>query len=213
MKKVFVCVFIVLLACLTSCGVQYPSASSFQDVLSEKLKSLEGMYQSSDDGIFVQQIIETDGNKEDIYIKLLEFLTRTYNDANEVIQVKEKEQGLIVCKGCHKFNVKDFLYGSAIDETPWHIYKAEVKDGKVRVTITLNEMNWYRPASSVLYLGSDSGSYSILDCPPYRNYENNDEHVRKGYVFYYAVSNILNLMKTTKEYLNKTPAYNVDDNW
>jgi hypothetical protein len=198
----------------TSCGI-FKSAANFQDELAQKMATIEGKYQISNDGVYIQKVIETSGTKDDIYVRLLEFLTRTYNDANEVVQVKEKEEGLIVCKGCHRFNVNDFLYGSAIEETAWHIYKAEVKDGRVRVTITLDEMDWYRPASAAggVYISSAKGTYSILECPPIKRYDNKEEHVRKGYVFYYAVSNLVALMQATEEALSNAPAYKVDDNW
>ena len=106
------------------------------------------------------------------------------------------------------------LYGSAIEETAWHIYKAEIKDGRARITITLDQMDWYRPAmQAYTYMPAASGSYSILECPPYKNYENKDEHVRKGHVFYYAVSNLVGLMQATETALSEAPAYKVDDNW
>lgn len=201
------------LTCATSCGT-FKAASNFQSSLDLKMASINGKYQKSNDGVFIQKVIETTGTKDEIYVKLLEFLTRTYNDANEVVQVKEKEEGLIVCKGCHKFKVTDFLYGSAIEETAWHIYKAEIKDGRARITITLDQMDWYRPAmQAYTYMPAASGSYSILECPPYKNYENKDEHVRKGHVFYYAVSNLVGLMQATETALSEAPAYKVDDNW
>ena len=201
------------LTCATSCGT-FEAASNFQSSLDLKMATINGEYQKGNDGIYIQKFIETTGDKDELYVKLLEFLTRTYNDANEVVQVKEKEEGLIVCKGCHKFKVTDFLYGSAIEETAWHIYKAEIKDGRVRVTITLNEMDWYRPAMhAYTYIPATSGSYSILECPPYKTYDNKDEHVRKGHIFYYAVSNLVGLMQATETALQQAPAYKVDDNW
>jgi hypothetical protein len=205
----------LLVACvlITSCGA-FKAASNFQSSLDLKMASINGKYQSSSDGVYIQKVIETTGSKDDIYVKLLEFLTRTYNDANEVVQVKEKEEGLIVCKGCHKFNVNDFLYGSAIEETAWHIYKAEIKDGRVRVTITLDQMDWYRPAmAGAIYMPAANGTYSILECPPFKTIENKDEHVRKGHVLYYAVSNLIGLMQATENALSQAPAYKIDDNW
>ena len=188
-----------------------PPASNFQGALDEKLASIEGKYKVDDNGVIIQKIIDSQGNKDDIYVKLLEFLTRTYNDANEVIQVKEKEEGVIVCKGCYKFKVTDFLLGSSIEETAWHIYKAEIKDGKARVTITLDQMDFYSPPAG--NLSAESGSYSILDCPPVKSYQNQSFHVRKGHVFYYAVSNLINLMEATEKALSQDSSYKVDDNW
>lgn len=215
MKKFLV--LALVLCCLTSCGVafKFQPASSYEETLTTKLASIEGLYSSDKNGVYIQHVIEVNGSKDELYVKLLEFLTRTYNDANAVIQVKEKDQGLIVCKGCHKFHVNDFLYGSAIEETAWHVYKAEIKENKIRVTITLNEMDWYRPASYAagVSISSAKGTYSILECPPYKNWDDKDVHVRKGYVFYYAVGNIVNLMDATKNALKNAPSYDIDDNW
>lgn len=204
---------LLLVACMplfSSCGIM-GSLSKYQPALDAKMATINGKYQKSNTGIFVQEVIEVNGTKDDLYVKLLEFLTRTYNDANEVIQVKEKEEGLIVCKGCHRFNVNDFLLGSAIEETAWHIYKAEVKDGKVRVTITLDEMDYY--CAPTQYTSTQRGSYSILECPPYTTFKDTNLNVRRGYVFYYAVSNIVALMEATKDALSESPAYQVDNNW
>lgn len=216
MKKIL-CVVIAIITCatLTSCGSLFQSTASHQNELTTNLKSIEGLYDRDDNGVFIQQIIDVNGSKDELYVRLLEFLTRTYNDANEVIQVKEKEQGLIVCKGCHRFNVNNFLYGSAIKETAWHVYKAEIKENRVRITITLNEMEWYRPATAAggVYTSAAKGSYSILDCPPYKTWNNPSENTRKGFVFYYAVSNLINLMDSTKNALKNSPAYKVDNDW
>lgn len=200
---------------LTSCSVMFQSASSFEDDLTTKLLSIEGNYKHNDQNIYIQRIIEVNGSRDDLFIKLLEFLTRTYNDANEVIQVKDKEEGIIVCKGCHRFNVNDFLYGSAIEETAWHIFKAEVKDNKVRVTISLGNMDWYYPGSTSggVYLSPKKGSYSLFECPPFADIDNKNDHVRKGYVFYYAVSNAIDLMQSTEDTLIKQTVYDVDNDW
>lgn len=111
--------------------------------------------------------------------------------------------------------VVDFLYGSGIEETAWHIYKAEVKDGRARITITIDNMDWYSPASTAggVYISAKNGSYSILKCPPITSIDNKNEHVRYGHVFYYAVSNLVGLMEATEKALSETPAYKANDNW
>ena len=214
MKKLVISSVITIISgILTSCALLFPTAAN--ESLTVKLKSIEGCYSFYDDGVYIQEVIECKGSQEELYVKLLEFLTRTYNDASEVMQVKEKEQGLIICKGCYTFKVNDYLYGSDIEETAWHIYKAEIKDNKVRVTITLNEIDWYRPASTSgqYYTRSSKGSYSILDCPPYKTLDNQNEQVRKGYVFYYSVSNLIHIMDITKKALDNSPTYEDDSNW
>ncbi len=155
------------------------------------MATIRGQYQTDEEGVYAQKVFEVSGTKDDLYLKLLEFLNQTYNDASEVIQVKEKEDGLIICKGCHKFNVSEIMWGSAIEQTIWHVYKAEIKDNKVRVTITLDDVEWYRPASvGYMYIPSDKGRYSLFECPPYKTYKEEKENLRRGYVFYHAVSNI-----------------------
>lgn len=209
MKKYLLFLFTIVI--LSSCGVSKSVISS----LDAQMASLQGQYQVSDNGVYVQKVIEAKGTKDELYVQLLEFLTRTYNDANSVIQVREKENGLIVCKGCHKFHVNEILYGSAVEQTAWHIYKAEVKEGKVRVTITLDDISYYCPPSYIngVSISAKSGNYSILECPPFKKYDNKNDQVKQGYVFYHAVSNIVDLMNATEKALIDKPTYQVDENW
>jgi hypothetical protein len=56
-------------------------------------------------------------------------------------------------------------------------------------------------------------SYSILDCPPFKSYDDIVMQTRKGYIMYYSVANLLGLVDATEKALTEKPVYNTDDNW
>lgn len=216
MKKVlfFVLTVVLFQSCFTTSSLTVED----QQLMETKLASIKGEYHSDGRCVYVQKVIEVDGTKDEIYVKLLEYLTRAYNDANEVVQVKEKADGVIICKGCFKFYVKDISEGSSREETAWHIYKAEIKDRKLRVTLSIDEMESYYPGFYSSVPGSFSipasrDKYSILDCPPFKNYEDRIQQVRKGYILYHSVSKLLGIVDETKNALTKNPIYDKSDNW
>jgi len=72
-------------------------------------------------------VTEYKGLKKDyLYKKSLSFLAKTYNSANDVIQLKDPDTGQIICKGLGKFTTMGmpfyFNYTFIID----------IKDGKIR---------------------------------------------------------------------------------
>ena len=154
--------------------------------------------------------------KEDIYIKLLEFMTKSYNDAAEVIQVKDKEAGILVAKGCDRFYINEILQGSGRQETAWHIFKAEIKEGRVRLTISIeSNMESYYAGGYVgnTYLSPNKHEYSILTCYPIVNKEKDTDNYRSGYIFYYATQGIVNLITSAESALKDQSATSIDDNW
>ena len=79
--------------------------------------------------------------KEQLYIVLNHWFTATFNDANSVIKLNEKESGAIVAEGyineiaTHKGGMNSYI----ISITP--IIKVDIKDYKVRVSYTVQYYN------------------------------------------------------------------------
>lgn len=75
--------------------------------------------------------------KEQLYVLLNYWFTQTFNDANSVIKLNDKEGGVIIGQGylgdvaAHQGGVN----GYEVSVKP--IIKADIKNGKVRVTYTL----------------------------------------------------------------------------
>jgi hypothetical protein len=68
-------------------------------------------------------------NKTELYKRSLTWVARTYNSANDVIQLKDPDAGQIICRGMGKaafdFGIqRHFSYTMIID----------IKDGKIRTT-------------------------------------------------------------------------------
>lgn len=202
MRKIF------FLICLVCCSVA--SAYSQKATADDKLALIAGQWKQNGENIYVQKVIELDSlTKDVIYNKVLEFMTNTYKDANEVIQVKEKENGLLIGKGNSYFYVNDIFSGSGVKQTVWHIFKAEVKDNKVRITISIDRINWSVTASK--YISAKDDEYPIITCYPIAN--DDTKKKRSGYVFYYAVNNIIELLNACESFLIKKAELTIDDNW
>lgn len=180
----------------------------------ELILTIKDQWKQDNQTIFVQKIIELENYEKDaIYNKILEFLTNTYKDAAEVIQVKEKENGLIVGKGNSSFYVNQIFAGSAVKQTIWHIFKAEIKDNRVRITISIDTVNWSTEASRAggVYISAKNGEFPITACYPIG--VDDSRKKRSGYVFYYAVSDIINLANSCEQFLKSKSPVTANDNW
>jgi hypothetical protein len=198
--------------------------------LNDKFSRIEGQFVFTDTGVAVQKVVTADGTKDQLYDKVLEFLARTYKDSKEVIQVKEKDSGLIIGKGLYSFYIDDLVYyGTAVKNNIYHIIKTECKEGRVRVTITVDSVEEYRPPTKAIgsypaqpasttteeilklydeykaYVeasSSDIGSISEIDAPAYG-----------GYQVYYTIKDMLWILDAMEESLNKKSVLDTGDDW
>lgn len=85
-----------------------------------------------------EQVVDCPGQtKEQLYIKLNYWFVSTFNDAKSVIQLNDKEAGIIVAKS--------FLGGIAAHSGGMNAYvinispiiKVDIKDNKIRITYTI----------------------------------------------------------------------------
>lgn len=77
------------------------------------------------------EVVPAEGlSQSDIYLQAQAWFAKTFNDANSVIQVQDKEQGLLIGKGMSEENINNVL-------TPfWFTVKIEAKEGRYRYEIT-----------------------------------------------------------------------------
>ncbi|MEG0848408.1 MAG: DUF4468 domain-containing protein [Flavobacterium sp.] len=128
MKKILLCVFLI-------CN-SFVFAQSKKEMLAE----MDGKYNVDDNNnVTITKIIEIDGlKKEEIYPRVLAYFTYNYGNGESVIQVQEKENGLIIGKGIYdNVHVGYSIVTTEIDL--WHVIRVDIKDNKVRVFITLTE--------------------------------------------------------------------------
>lgn len=114
----------------------------FSQSKKEMLAEMDGKYNVDDNkNVTITKIIEIEGvKKEDIYLRVLSFFTYNYGNGESVIQIQDKEKGLIIGKGVYdNVHVGISLVSTEIDLS--HIIRVDVKEGKARIFITLTEYN------------------------------------------------------------------------
>lgn len=79
-----------------------------------------------------------DVDKGELYTRALSYFTYNYNSGDDVIQIKDKEKGLIIGKGIYSnVHTGGTLVISSFNVL--HILRIDIKNGKVRVIITIQE--------------------------------------------------------------------------
>jgi hypothetical protein len=208
MKKIFVLLSLVALSM---------SLCAQDEKVDGLLATISGKWSQEGSDFLVQNIIEVkDKTKDEIYNGILEFLTKSYRDANSVIQTKDKESGLIIGKGLSTFYVQEVFKGSAVKQSVPHIFKAEIKDGKVRLTLSSSTVEWHSPAYSTggMYIAAQDGEYPLTNCYPIILKKNKTDNRRSGYVFYKSINSLIDLSESSKTELLKIQSIEKsNDNW
>lgn len=107
MRNIFV--LLILSTILSSCMSLSPTPE--QEKALEEIKDFTGLA------------------KQDLYKKALTWVARTYNSANDVVQLKDPEAGQIICKGLGSVMV-DVFYGNGYFA---YTMILDIKDNKIRV--------------------------------------------------------------------------------
>lgn len=98
----------------------------------------DGLVLDKNNSLTYEQIVDCEGQtKDQLYIKLNYWFVSTFNDAKSVIQINDKEAGIIVGKG--------FLGSIAVHSGGMNAYtinispiiKVDIKDYKIRITYTV----------------------------------------------------------------------------
>lgn len=120
-------------------------------------------YKIDGDNIVVSKLVEgIDGSKEEIYKRVKSYFTRSYINANSVIQTDDREGGLIIGKGLYP-KVGSHSFGAWIMKA-YHILRIDIKDGRARIICSASTII---PNSSS-YPGNDY-EYKIVDHAPITN--------------------------------------------
>lgn len=216
MKRVVLAVTL-LLASLSSMYAQ----SSAEYSLFAMFMGISDQYIYTDDGVAVQKVISGVGTKEQLYDKVLHFLHRYYKDSTDVIQVNDKENGLIVANGYHSFYINEINFGNAVKHNIFPTIKAECKDERVRVTITIDYIDEFRKGSKGYNGAPDKPSTTDRVFIPdlYKSYKTIDDAQDRrfplfdGFQIYHCIQHMLYLTTEIDNAINKTTVLATDDNW
>ncbi len=86
---------------------------------------------------FVQVMDAPGKTAAQLYVLLNYWFTATFNDANSVIQLNDKEVGTIIAQGCISNVASHTGGGSSYVVSIKPIIKCDIKDDKVRITYTI----------------------------------------------------------------------------
>ena len=87
-----------------------------------------------DGKVFYQAIDTVDANKNEIYNRSKIWFVNTFNKARAVLQLDDKDSGIIMGKGATKFDAGNFVVGPIIMYLHYTI-NINIKDGKSRIQV------------------------------------------------------------------------------
>ncbi len=104
------------------------------------LNEIDGQWNLDDNGniTYIRVVDAPDLSKDEIYNRVLNYFVYNYGSGKSVIQTQDKELGRVVGKGLYD----DVHIGISLITTYincWHIVRVDVKEGKIRIILTLTE--------------------------------------------------------------------------
>lgn len=176
------------------------------------LKEIEGQWQLDDNKFLsYQTVVDVPGiTKDELFLRaenfFISYYNNSYKDAKDVIQTKDKEEGLIIGKAYWPdlywaISLNDHYYGA------YHYLRIDAKEGKARITVTVQEVT-----DNPVRL---SGKYFIpmKDFYPINNNVFSIEKNWQGKAFYQLHSNCKELIAIVTTALNKGLSKSDTKNW
>ena len=228
MKKIFILIsFCVISICVNA---QILRAEELENYAKEKYgekwvdaaANLGSQLQlDKNNALTFSQVIPVEGKtKEQLYVMLNYWFTSTFNDANSVINLNDKELGTIIAQG-YVGSIAQHAGGtSSYDVSIKPVIKCDIKEGKVRITYTV-------PFYSVVRMigGGWMSAVAGSKTPPTRSDENwtidkcfpfvaKDSHKKtssKAFVMAYAYSMVV--MDKIEEAIKNGLAGNESEDW
>lgn len=127
----------LLIILLTSVFASHGQSNEIKSLLAK----IEGQWKVDENkNLSYQKVVDMPGIGKDILFQRADnYFIYNYNSGKDVIQTKDKDQGLIIGKGLwSKFFSWDRFFGT-YDLSADHILRIDVKDEKVRVTLTVQK--------------------------------------------------------------------------
>ncbi len=163
------------------------------------------------------QVIPAEGKTRDqLYVLLNYWLTATFNDANSVIKLNDKELGTIIAQG-YVADIAQHAGGtSAYNVSIKPVIKCDIKDGKVRVTYTVPFYDVVRVIGGG-WLGSKTPptrsdeNWTLDSCFPFAKKDAHKKTSCKALVMAHAYSNVV--MDKIEECIKNGLSGNESEDW
>lgn len=167
---------------------------------------------------YVQVIPAPNKTKAQLYVLLNYWFTSTFNDANSVIKLNDKELGTIIAQG--------FVEGIAQHTGGMNSYyvnlkpiiKCDIKDNKVRITYTVPFYSVVKAVGGGI-LGAIGGTapdrsdenWTLDKCYPFTQDDSHKKTSSKALIMAHAYSNVI--MDKIEECIKNGMTGNEQDNW
>lgn len=166
------------------------------------------------------QVVECPGkSKEELYVLLNYWYTNTFNDANSVIKLNDKELGCIIGQG--------FIEGIAAHSGGMNTYyvnlkpiiKTDIKEGKVRITYSVTAYDIDKKAGGGFLGVAMTGrpgehvdeTWALEECFPFAEKDKHKKTSAKALVMAHAFSNVM--MDKIEEAVKNGVNGNEGDDW
>lgn len=167
------------------------------------------------------QVIEAPNKtKDQLYVMLNYWFTSTFNDANSVIKLNDKELGTIISQGFVGDIAQHAGGTSSYNVSIRPVIKCDIKDGKVRVTYTIPYYSVVRMIGGG-WLGALGGTantatrsdenWTLDQCFPFANKDSHKKTSCKALVMAHAYSNVV--MDKIEECIKNGLTGSEGDNW
>lgn len=206
MKKIVFCAILCL--CTVVANAQIMRAEELENYAKEKFgdkwnEAAEGLSKElqldKNNSLTYTQVIDCgEKTKEQIYVILNYWFTASFNDANSVIKLNDKDAGCIIAQG-YVANVARHVGGmTAYNISIKPIIKVDIKDKRVRVTYTIQGYEAVKAVGGGI-LGAMGGTppsmvseiWAIDTCYPFVEKDKHKKTSSKALIMTHAYSNVI----------------------
>lgn len=227
MKRLLLCLFAIVAT--LSANAQLMRAEELENYAKERYGDkwkdaaanlAQNLELDKNNSLTFVEVIEAPGkSKLDLYVLLNYWYTATFNDANSVIKLNDKDAGVIIANGYvagvaeHAAGMNSYM----VNIKP--IIKTDIKAGKVRVTYTIQGYEVEVGAGGgvtaalmgVRSVKSTLETWAIEKCYPFVEKDKHMKTSSKALVMAHAYSNVI--MDKIKETIQNGLTGNENDDW
>lgn len=142
-----------------------------------QLTNLTARIDEKNDIVFSVVVDSVKLNKEQIFNRVMSYFAYNYNDSKSVIQVQDKEAGLIIGKGIYELGTFDLKQGNGLTQfvtyynySASHILRIDIKDSKVRIIVSASKYDIVLKSTNP-YMPIQNNSVAIIDAQPFKIFE------------------------------------------
>lgn len=137
-----------------------------------KLKSIYEL--DKNNAITRTTIVDSVGKtKSQIYVEANNWFVHSFTDGESVIQLNDKDAGVIIAKGFIKNVAQHVSFATSADVHAWIIMRVDLKDDKFRITTTIQEYTMDMGSGVIGAMNGDVSTRRVkwlpVDCFPYNS--------------------------------------------